>query len=134
MIRDASTDLAFLNIKQSAAKRHRIGYLSILLAVYEKTPTQEIRELLTKEGFRVTDSHSDTCRMVYGKLKKMQDDQNYKDTKAFSPERTDFDKVISEVEQFQGYGFDQDKMSVKHFANIYKRYNERKDREKRHNQ
>lgn len=52
----------------------------------------------------------------------MQNDLEFKQSQKDTPQKTDFDLVISDVERFQGYGFDQTKMTVKHFANIYKRY------------
>ena len=62
--------------------------------------------------------------MAYGKIKRMQDDLRTKEANEDKREAVDFDNVISELEKFQGYQFDQHKMTVKHFANIYKRFKE----------
>ena len=112
----------FLNIKQTTAKQHRIGYLSVLIQIFAQTPSQEFKDLLIEEGFRVDPDAETTYRMAFGKLKKMQDDLNFRQKAQEVKESRDFELIISEVERFQGYHFDQDKMSVKHFANIYKSY------------
>jgi hypothetical protein len=121
-LEDKNADLHFLNIKQTTAKKYRISYLSVLLKVYAQTPTPEFTELLDSEGFRTFDDKDQTYRMAFGKLKKMQNDLDFAEKQQVKKEKQDFELVISELEKFQGYAFDQDKMTVKHFANIYKRF------------
>lgn len=138
IIKDKTTDLHFIAIKQATAKRHKISYLSVLLQVYAQTPTPEFTALIEAEGFRTFESAEQTYKSAYGKLKKMQDDLNFSEKQQVKKEAQDFELVISELERYQGYQFDQDKMTVKHFANIYKRFkenneNERKNRTERPN-
>jgi hypothetical protein len=130
IIKDRSTDLHFLNIKQTTAKRHKISYLSVLLQRYSASPDKEFEAMMAEEGFKIlSDDHESTFRMAYGRIKRMTDDLAMRVALDSEKEKVDFDFIISEVERYQGYSFDQDKMSVKHFANIYKRFkdNERKN-------
>lgn len=120
--RDKSADLAFLDIKQTATKRHKIAYQSVLLQIYAMNPSEEFRELLETEGFKVTPDADTTYRMAFGKLKRMQNDLDFREKQKEPTQKTDFDLVIADVERFQGYGFNQKEMTVRHFANIYKRF------------
>lgn len=124
IIKDKTADLAFLNMKQATAKRHKIVFNSVLLSIYATNPADSFREMLTDEGFRIGEDPETTYRMGVGRLKKMQDDLDFAEKHTEKVTKSDFDEVISELEKWQGYGFDQDKMSVKHFANIYKRFKE----------
>ena len=123
IIKDKSADLYFLSIKHKAAKKHKIAYLSVLLQYYVNNP-DEAEKLLIDEGFRVTDNIADTYRMAFGKVKRMNDDILHEEKSEEKREAVDFDSIISELEKYQGYQFDQKSMTVKHFANIYKRFKE----------
>lgn len=124
VIKDKTADLAFLAMKQNTIKRHKVSYLSVLLQAYSHLPTKELSDILIEEGFRVTDDTETTLRMAVGKINRMKSDIEFaeKQNERTDKKAEDFDLVIGEVEKFQGYHFDQDKMSVRHFANIYKRY------------
>lgn len=122
IIKDKTADLAFLHMKQTTAKRHKIAFNSVLLSVYATNPTDSFREMLTDEGFKVAQDAETTFRMGVGKLKRMQNDIEFSEKFEDKGEKSDFEQVISELERWQGYGFDQEKMSVRHFANIYKRF------------
>jgi len=122
VIKDKTADLQFLSIKQATAQRYKIAYQSVLLQHYAVNPTSEAKELLAQEGFR-TDQDAETIySMAIGKLKRMQNDLDYKEKQEVKREHTDFELIISEMERYQGFMFDQDKMTVRHFANIYKRF------------
>jgi len=123
IVKDKSADLYFLNIKQTASTKHRIAYLSVLLQYYINNST-EAGQLLQDEGFKVLPDDETTYRMAYGKIKRMHDDLRTKEANEDKRDAVDFDNVISELEKFQGYQFDQKTMTVKHFANIYKRFKE----------
>ena len=121
IIKDKTADLHFLNIKQAAAAKHRIAYLSVLLQYYINNP-QEAGAMLQEEGFKVLPDDESTYRMAFGKIKRMSDDLKTREANEEKREAVDFDNIISELEKFQGYQFDQHTMTVKHFANIYKRF------------
>jgi hypothetical protein len=129
IIKDNGADLQFLHIKQATAKKHRISYLSVLLQIYAQTPTPQFAEVLENEGFKISSDVETTYRMAFGRLKKMQNDLDFEEKLKDKSKPHDFEMLISELERFQGYQFDQEKMTVRHFANIYKRFkNERKNR------
>lgn len=97
--------------------------MSVLLQLYSQDSTPELEEVMHAEGFKILSDDMDTTyRMAYGKLKRMSDDLKLQISLEEKKETVHFDSIISDVERFQGYSFDQDKMTVKHFAGIYKKF------------
>lgn len=118
---DSSASLQFNETKRQTVKKHKINYLTQLLRTIYIYPDSEIIEILKDDGINIDlEDLKYSLDLAVGKLSKMQ--LQLKRSETEQEENTGLDFMITELERFQGYQFDEKKMTVKKFAYIVKRY------------
>ena len=127
LIDSGSTTLKFSEDKRIAAKRHKIVYIASLLEFISKYPDPDIIESLKADGFIIDLSTPELFEKTFKtavskinreslQLKRSEPDQE--ETK----EIVNFDLLITELEKFQGYQFNEQKTTVSKLGAIIKRY------------
>lgn len=128
-------ELKFSEQKRLLAKRHKITYISQIIAFVSQYPDPELLELLKDEGFTINandaDTFSESLNRAIGKLNREYLILKRSDKKEDVKE-VNFDELITELERFQGYAFDEKTTTISKFASIIKRYKEngRQDKKK----
>ena len=123
---DNSNAMRLSTVKRIAVNKSRIGYISEALRFVTLYPDPEIIELLKTEGVKYDPKNKQqSIDEAKRKLYKMKQsiDLAENDIKANTQDKApDLEELIVELEQYQGYMFDRDKMSARTFATIYKKY------------
>ena len=104
-----------------------------IIRVLSRHPHEELIDLAEEVGYKMNrhDLQGSIDRAVAQiKKTKKQIERTEKEMKSDEDERPDFDSLITSLERFQGYQFDEMTMTVRKFANIYKAQRDAaKDRE-----
>jgi hypothetical protein len=115
--------LNIIKIKMLIAAKHKFNYQMTLLNTVKTLPVPELTDLLKGEGYKINpDNLKESFHVIYGKLMRQKAQIEIDEKEEIKEESGDFEAVIVAVEKFQGYHFDEDKMTVRRFANIYKNY------------
>lgn len=119
------SDLWLLKQRQLIFMTNKYEIDASLLRVIKEFPHPELLELTKEFGYEITlDDFEKTFEKAYVKL--MRTKNQIKSTKKELDKRQtkkeDFDGLIVLLEKFQGYQFNEQTMTVKKFANIYKAY------------
>lgn len=129
IIQDSSAALYFSELKRKTAKQHYIYIIDTLLKFLKNYPEEEIIESLSDFGYSIdTDNLEDSLRKINGQIRRQE--LQLKDTNKDTGEAMNFDEIVTEMEKFQGYAFDEKKLTVSKFASIVKRH---KDNGRRQN-
>ncbi len=104
---------------------------SIILDMVKVLPLPDVLEEAAKEGYIIDVANFEkTFEKAYTRLMKLKReiDINAKQKERDEEEKEDqsLEPLIADLEKFQGYQFDEYKMSVKKFASIYKKYKDGK--------
>ena len=125
IIGGSRADLTILKHRRSIAMKQMFNVHTIMLNAIETLPIQELIDLFNEEGYRVSlDDYENSIKAARSKLNKKKAQIELDEKNEDKGKKEDFDSLISLVERFQGYGFNQKEMSVKLFAHIYKNYKE----------
>ncbi len=106
------------------AMKHQHNTDASILRVVQQFPHPEVIAMAKESGYVIDlKDFNKTFEKAYTQLKRMENTIKSLDKEQEEePVKQDFDKLITTLEKFQGYGFDEHKMKVKKFANIYKKY------------
>lgn len=126
-IGDSSGDLEFIEMRRLEVKRDQIFILQSLYDFLCVSPEPEIAELITKQGytFDLTNqvTYEQSLKRLRGEIEKKKAHYDMTMNKRpDQPEAPNMDSLITEMEKFQGYGFDERSMTLKKFASIVSRY------------
>ncbi len=122
---DSSASLQFVETKRLAVKKHKIGYLSQALSFIGACQDQELADMLKEDGLFIDytspENFSKSYSLAIGKLSKMKLQLNRSEPEIIE-DKNSLDLLITELEKFQGYQFNENEMKVSKFAYIVKRY------------
>jgi len=95
-----------------------------MLRVVQILPHPEFIEMINEDGYEIDlDDFERTFQKARSRVMKMKGKitmlENEQKTEV---KKDDLDQLITTLEKFQGYQFNEETMSVKKFANIYKNY------------
>lgn len=118
-------DLGLLQVKRLTTMKLRLATHFELLKAINIFPDQELIDYFNSLGYAIDpDNFNETYNAAYRKLihdkhkvSGIERDMDGDDTK----DSADMDDLIVSLEKFQGYQFDEQKMTVRKFANIYKK-------------
>lgn len=127
------SELHLMRHKQLAMNRHRYMVESHILSMIQRFPEDELIDLAKDFGYHISlDNFKPTFEKAYTRLMRLKskikkDEQQM----AQRTDRPDIDGLITTLERFQGYQFNEKEMTLQKFANIYKAFtNDGKDRQK----
>lgn len=117
-------NLWLLKVKRLTALQLKLQYHSSFLRVVQAFPHPELIELINDEGYNIDPERlEESFRSAYSKLMKLKGQISMMVNEQKKDEaKNDMDGLITALEKFQGYQFDEHKMTVKKFVNIYKKY------------
>ncbi len=118
-------DLWMVKVKRLTSMQMDFQRHSSILRVIEMYPVQDLVDEAKEDGYAIDlDDFDKTFEKAYTRLMKMKNQINIFEKEQAKDETKDqsIEGLIVELEKFQGYGFDEHKMNVKKFANIYKKY------------
>ena len=126
IIKDTSLELMFSELKRLEAKKLRIHLHKWLVNFLSKYPEEEIIKELESEGYKINtdtqEKYYESLQRVVSQIKKAELQVRLAEKDQNKKQDQNFDILITELEKFQGYGFNEKEMTVKKFASIYKRY------------
>lgn len=116
-------DLSLLRKKLLAQLKHAFGYQIKVYDCLKIMPVPELIEKFNSCGFNVDiDNYETTMQRAYGKLmKKKAQFELEEGNEDNDKDQIDFEELIVLLEAKQGYGFNEEKMTVRKFAKIYKK-------------
>lgn len=124
-------DLWLVKTKRLIIMQLQLQHHTSLLRTIQELPHPDLIQLAVEEGYMIeVDDFQKTFEKAYTRLMRMKNQINIfqkeqeKDENAKDPS---LDELIVTLEKFQGYQFNEKKMSVKKFANIYKKYKDGQD-------
>jgi len=119
-------DLWLLKVKRLTTMQIQFNLHTVLLRAVENLQHPELVQICNDNGYAITlDDFDKTFEKAYTQLMKKKAHISIfeKEAAADKDEQTpDLDDLIVTLEKFQGYQFNEKEMSVKKFANIYKKY------------
>jgi hypothetical protein len=125
VIGDSSFQLSFSEDKRIIQKEHKIALLSLVYDFLNRWPEPKLAEIIKNYGFRfdfsTEEKYKASLQRLYSEIEKMKL-QLKKPQQEEQTKDNNLDLLITELEKFQGYGFDERAMTVKKFASIYKRF------------
>lgn len=119
------SDLWLLKQKHIMSMKIQFDMDSSVLRVVQQYPHPDAIEIAKEFGYDIRlDDLKKTFEKAYTQLMKLKNKIKITENEQENSEvkKEDFDGLITTLEKFQGYGFDEHKMTVKKFANIYKKY------------
>lgn len=124
-------DLYLVKVIRLSTMQLHLHMHSIILNMVKVLPLPEIIEEAKKEGYIIDVANFEkTLEKAYTRLMRLKReiDINEKQKARDEEEKEDqsLEPLIADLEKFQGYQFDEYKMSVKKFASIYKKYKDGK--------
>jgi len=126
IIKDTSLELMFSELKRLEAKKLRRHLHKWLVNFLSKYPEEEIIKELESEGYKINtdtqEKYYQSLQRVVSQIKKAELQVRLAEKDQNKKQDQNFDILITELEKFQGYGFNEKEMTVKKFASIYKRY------------
>lgn len=130
-----SADLWLVKHKRLMLMRLNYQIGTTILRVVQLCPVKETIEAAKVYGYMIDpDNLKETFEKAYTKLMRLKnkisiiDNESKQDTEETG--KDDFDGLIATLEKFQGYQFNEQTMSVKKFANIYKNYKNAREQAK----
>lgn len=126
-------DLWLVKVKRMTVMQLDLQRQSSLLRMIELMPIPELIEEARKEGFFIDlKDFKKTFEKAYTKLMRLKNriDIDLKAKEKDVEEDQSLDGLIADLEKFQGYQFDEQKMTVKKFANIYKNYKDAREQDR----
>ena len=118
-------DLWLLKIKRLSAMQIDYQRHASMMRIIKEYPHEELIELINEEGYAIkADDFEKTFEKAYTRLMRMKNQISIfeKERAVDEGNEQSLDDLIVTLEKFQGYQFDEHEMSVKKFANIYKKY------------
>lgn len=108
---------------------------AIVLRTVQLYPCQETIDAANEFGYEIDlNNLNPTFEKAYTKLMRLNHQiktiENDSKQDAEETEREDMDGLIATLEKFQGYQFDEHKMTVKKFANVYKNFKNAREQNK----
>ena len=124
-------DLWLVKTKLLIIMQLQLQHHTSLLRAIQEFPHADLIQLAVEEGYMIeADDFKKTFEKAYTRLMRMKNQINIFQ-KEQEPEEDakdpSLDELIITLEKFQGYQFNERKMSVKKFANIYKKYKDGQD-------
>ena len=128
-------DLWLVKRKRLVSLKLNYDLGTIILRTLQQYPCQETIDAAKEFGYEVDpENFNQTFEKAYTRLMRMNHQiktiENDSKQEADETEREDLDGLIAALEKFQGYQFDEQKMSVKKFANIYKNFKNAREQNK----
>ena len=118
-------DLSVIRNRRMIALKHLWNVHASLLRAVATLPVPEMIEIANEEGFNIDINNlEETLKFANGRLQRRKAQIEIEEGPEEKQEKADFDGLIIELEKFQGYEFNEKKMTVRKFANIYKKYKE----------
>ncbi len=118
-------DLWMVKVKRLTTMQMDYSRHETILKFIEKYPFPDIIEEATKEGYAIDiNNFAKTFEKAYTRLMRLKNQISIerKNQEPEEKEEAGLDDLIVTLEKFQGYQFDEEKMNVRKFANIYKRF------------
>lgn len=125
-------DLWLVKRKRLVSMQLKYQLGATILRAVQICPAEETIEAAREFGYMLeVDNLEKTFEKAYTQLMRLKNniqsiENDYKQ-EAESDEKDDFDSLIAILEKYQGYQFDELKMTVKKFANIYKNYKDARE-------
>lgn len=122
-IEDSGASLRFAEEKRLTAKRFKIEYLSTIVTFLASYPEKVVADTIRDELNINTEAkdYEAEIKKAVAQIQKMKLHLKRSETKDEGNENN-LDDLITEAERFQGYQFDEKKMTVNKFASIIKKY------------
>lgn len=118
-------DLWMVKVRRLTSMQMDFQRHASILRVIEMYPVQDLVDEAKADGYDIDlDDFDKTFEKAYTRLMRMKNQINIFEKEQAKDEGQDqsIEGLIVELEKFQGYAFDEHKMNVKKFANIYKKY------------
>lgn len=123
-------DLWLMKQKQLIAMKLKYEHDASVLRTVQQLPHPELIELAKEFGYNIDlKNFKPTFEKAYTQLMRVKNQIKSIESEQVTEKREgDLDGLITTLERHQGYQFDENTMTVKKFANIYKSYKDAQDR------
>lgn len=120
-------DLYLVKVKMLTEMQLDFNRQSVILDMVQKYPIPYMIDEAKKEGYSIDINDFDkTFEKAYTRLMRLKNQisiyQKEREINGQEKEDQSLEPLIADLAKFQGYQFDEHKMNVKQFANIYKKY------------